>query len=138
MGSVKDIINAVAKGEMTAAEAEAKADAAWSQAQAQIAESLATAASDIFGEAQQTIRASFQSSDPMVRKAWAYVVWSQTTVLLWYQVGLPVYVKIFGGSFPRTGDDLLQWAYALVGGALGIGMIGGAKDAVAGMFKSRR
>jgi len=138
VGGIKSLLKDVADGKVTVAEAEAKVDVAWVDAQARMTEALAANAADVFGEAQKTIQASFQSEDPMVRRAWAFVVWSQTLVLLWYQIGIPVYVKFFGGGFPRTGDDLLQWAYALVGGALGLGLMGGAKQAVSSAIRGRR
>lgn len=138
VGGVKSLLQDVAEGRVTVAEANAKVDVAWADAQAQMTEALSESAADVFGEAQKTIQASFQSDDPMVRRAWAFVVWSQTLVLLWYQLGIPIYVKVFGGGFPRTGDDLLQWAYALVGGALGLGLMGSAKAAVSSAIRGRR
>jgi hypothetical protein len=85
----------------------------------------------MFAEAQETVRKSFQAQDWFTRNAWSYVIWSQTSVLLWYQIGVPFFVLFTGSSFPKTGDLLLQWAYALVGGALfGLGMkgMGSLKD----------
>lgn len=138
VGGVKSLLKDVADGKVSVAEAEAQVDVAWADAKARMTEALSESAADVFGEAQKTIQASFQSDDPMVRRAWAFVVWSQTLVLLWYQIGIPVYVKMFGGGFPRTGDDLLQWAYALVGGALGLGLMGSAKQAISGAMRGRR
>ena len=137
MGTVKELIKAVERGDISAADAEARIETAWADAQARMTEALAKSSSEIFASAQETIRASFKSDDPMVRRAWAFVVWSQTSVLLWYQIGIPVYVKLFGGSFPVTGDDLLKWAYALVGGALGVGALSGVKRSVTDILKRR-
>lgn len=137
-GLIKDVVKAVADGKMSADEAMARVEEARAAAEAEMTRALAASAADIFASAQETIRASFQSDDPMVRRAWAFVVWSQTFVLLWYQIGIPVYIKVFGGTFPRTGDDMLQWAYALVGGALGLAGIGAVKSVGAnylGKFK---
>lgn len=113
------IIDDLAEGKISPNDAKARMTEAQEAAKADIADSLSGAAASMFESGQKTIRDSFLSEDPMVRRAWAFVVWSQTIVLLWYQIGIPVYVKLFGGSFPRTGDELLSWAYALVGAALG-------------------
>jgi hypothetical protein len=81
----------------------------------------AKAAADITAETQKTVRDSFNAPSWVARNAWAFVVVSQTLVLLWYQVGVPALVYFTATPWPRTGDLLLQWAYALVAGALGIG-----------------
>lgn len=97
---------------------------------AEIEKAWAEATAKIIAETQATVRASFTSSSWVTRNAWAFVVLSQTLVLLWYQVGIPFYVHLFGGTFPRTGDGLLQWAYALVAGALGIGALQSGRETV--------
>ena len=131
MSSVDNIIDAVAKNEMSASEAKAKTAQAWAGAWAEAEKQYAKSSEKAFGHAQETIRSSFEAQSWLARNAWAFVVISQTLVLLWYQVGLPWVVWLFDipltgpGSIPRTGDGLLQWAYALVAGALGIGVIKG-------------
>ena len=137
-GVIKNVVQAVAEGKMSADEAKARIAEAQAQAEADMTKALAASASEIFGAAQETIRASFQSDDPMVRRAWAFVVWSQTFVLLWYQIGLPFWIKAFGGTFPRTGDDMLAWAYALVGGALGLAGLGAVKSVGANFMNKLR
>lgn len=122
LGTVNSVIDAVAKKQMSADEAKAKVEASWAEAWAKAEAAWADAAAKMYAEAQETIRSSFNARSWVTRNAWAFVVISQTFVLLWYQVGIPVFIKIFGGTFPRTGDDLLQWAYLLVAGALGIGV----------------
>ncbi|WP_319775508.1 3TM-type holin [Breoghania sp.] len=137
-GTIQSVIRAVADGEMSADQANARIAEAQAEAEAEMTKALAASASEIFASAQETIRASFQSDDPMVRRAWAFVVWSQTGVLLWYQIGLPFWIYFFGGSFPRTGDDLLMWAYALVGGALGLAGLGAIKGVGVNLLKKRQ
>ena len=122
MSTVSDVLDAVARGDMNASEAKARIAEAEAAAWAEAEKAYMQASADIFAEAQQTIRASFTAKSWAARNAWAFVVLSQTLVLLWYQIGIPVYVWAFSAPFPRTGDDLLQWAYALVAGALGIGV----------------
>lgn len=101
------------------ADASAEIEKAWAEASAKMA-----------AEAQATVRASFNAPDWLTRNTWAFVVWSQLCVLLWYQIGIPVYIHLYGGTFPRTGDDLLQWAYALIGGALGVRALQGGTATV--------
>lgn len=137
-GVLKDVVQAVADGKMSADEAKARIAEAQASAEAEMTKALSASAADIFASAQETIRASFESDDPMVRRAWAFVVWSQTFVLLWYQIGIPFWIKAFGGTFPRTGDDMLQWAYALVGGALGLAGIGAVKGVGSNFLKKLR
>lgn len=93
-------IKALAEADVAGAEAEAK----------------------IFESAQETVRTSMSAPSWWTRNVWAFVVTSQTIVLLWFQIGVPFLVYFAGGTFPRTGDELLKWAYALVGAALGIGV----------------
>ncbi|MEI2387484.1 hypothetical protein [Breoghania sp. JC706] len=137
-GAIKDVVQALADGDISADEANARIAEAQAGAEAEMTRALSASASEIFGAAQETIRASFQSDDLMVRRAWAFVVWSQTLVLLWYQIGLPFWIKAFGGTFPRTGDDMLSWAYALVGGALGLAGLGAVKGAGSNFLNRRR
>lgn len=122
-----DLYKAYLNKEISKQQYEAAKEQARLEAQAEIEESWAEASTKIYVAAQETLRASFQAPGWLTRNAWAFVVVSQTLVLLWYQIGLPFYVYfvdiplIGAGAFPRTGDDLLMWAYAIVGGALGIG-----------------
>ena len=51
---------------------------------------------------------------------WTVTLVTQLAVLLWHQVGIPAYVKIFGGSWPSSGTTV-EWAYLLVGGCIGLG-----------------
>lgn len=121
--AITDITGMLERKEISAQEAAARIEEAQARAWSEASIAHSNAASEAFEEAQKTIRESFTAKSWFARNAWAFIVWSQTTVLLWYQVGIPFYVHFFGGTFPRTGDDLLYWAYALIAGALGIGAI---------------
>lgn len=138
LDTVNNVIDAVAKKEMTATEAKASVAKSWADAWSAAEQQYAKSAADVFAKAQETIQASFKVEGWFTKNAWAFVVVSQTLVLLWYQAGLPMVVYVFDipltgpGSIPRTGDQLLGWAYALVGGALGIGVIKGNLSGIAG------
>lgn len=126
LGKALDAFKLWTEKKITQAEMDAQVKEAVTFAVAQIEAEWAKAAADIFASAQQTVRASFKASSWFVRNAWAFVLYTQTCVLLWYQVGIPLVTWAFDlapGTIPRTGDDLLQWAYLLVGGALGLGVI---------------
>jgi hypothetical protein len=59
-----------------------------------------------------------------VRAAYVYCVVTQASVLLWYEVGVPLLVWFYPGShFPSPGDVLLQWGYGLLILLVGGGMI---------------
>lgn len=104
------------------------------EATATMYQAYADAAARVFEAAQETLRASFTAPSWLTRNTWAFVVVSQTLVLLWYQIGITFYIYITNipltgpGSFPRTGDELLKWAYAVIVAALGVGVIQRFKD----------
>lgn len=59
----------------------------------------------------------------LIRIAYFYTVMTQASVLLFYQIGVPYIVWVWGGSFPSPGDQLLQWGYGLLVLLVGGGMI---------------
>lgn len=75
------------------------------------------------------------SKTPMMARVWAAVTLSQLAVLLWHQVGIPAIVAMgFVDKYPPSGSTV-EWAYLLVGGAIGLGPLvlkgTGAANAVA-------
>lgn len=56
----------------------------------------------------------------LMQVVWASVTLSQLLVLLWHQVGIPAYVHFTGLDYPSSGSTV-EWAYALVGAAIGLG-----------------
>jgi hypothetical protein len=68
-----------------------------------------------FSEMQATIRSSV-----VFARAVAFVLVSQTFVLLWYQWGAGAYQIATGTSWPSPGTTI-DWAYALVALVLGGG-----------------
>lgn len=125
LDTVRGILKDYQDRKISEVEADAQIKEAFASAQAAIEAAWAKAAGEIYAAAQETIRASFTAPSWFTRNAWAFVLISQTLVLLWYQVGIPMVTWAFSlapGSIPRTGDDLLMWAYFLVAAALGIGV----------------
>ena len=70
---------------------------------------LADSATKITESLQATIRSS-----PVLQRALAFVMVSQTLVLLLYQLGGPLWPMITGDVFPAP-VITVEWAYALVG-----------------------
>lgn len=123
LGKAFDAFKLWQEKKITEAEMDAMLKQAVAEAMAEIETAWAKAAAEIYASAQATIQASFSAPGWWTRNAWAFVVVSQTFVLLWYQLGLPLVATASGWTILRTGDGLLQWAYLLIGGALGIGAI---------------
>jgi len=118
------IVDRLAAGKISAEEAKAEIAKAESDAWARGQEASAKAASEMFAAAQETIQASFKSPDWFTRNAWAFVLISQTFVLLWYQLGVPWITYLKGlDKFPTTGDPLLYWANGIVLACLGIAQV---------------
>ena len=69
---------------------------------------LADSATKITESLQATIRSS-----PVLQRALAFVMVSQTLVLLLYQLGGPLWPMITGDVFPAP-VITVEWAYALV------------------------
>jgi hypothetical protein len=78
-----------------------------------------TAHADLTARTFEAFQATLRQS-PMMQKAWCWVVYSQLAVLLWHQVGIPAFVKVFGGSYPSSGSTV-EWSYALIGFMFGAG-----------------
>lgn len=122
LGSIENIATAFINKQVSKEQFEAELRQIGIKALADAEVAGAEAEARIFEAAQETVRASFSAPSWWTRNVWAFVVTSQTIVLLWFQIGVPFLVYFTGMPFPRTGDDLLKWAYAVVIGALGVGV----------------
>lgn len=58
----------------------------------------------------------------LLKVVWATVTLSQLCVLLWHQAGIPALVYFGHGPYPSSGSTV-EWAYALLGGCIGLGPI---------------
>ena len=56
----------------------------------------------------------------LLKVVWAMVTISQLLVLLWHEVGIPAFVYIMETPYPSSGTTS-EWAYALLGGCVGMG-----------------
>jgi hypothetical protein len=56
----------------------------------------------------------------VLQVVWAMVTVSQLFVILWHEVGIPALVYVTGLPYPSSGPTS-GWAYALVGGCVGLG-----------------
>lgn len=56
----------------------------------------------------------------LLQVVWASVAISQLFVLIWHQVGIPALVYFGHGPYPSSGSTV-EWAYALLGGCIGLG-----------------
>lgn len=85
-------------------------------------------------------------STPIVARVWACVTISQLIVILWAQLGIPflafAYREWWGVTdfrYPSAGTTI-DWAYALLGGLVGLGAISlkntGGSSAMADRLKS--
>lgn len=64
------------------------------------------------------------ATNPVITAGWKFVIYSQTLVLLWHQVGIPAFVMIVHWLFdPRfvypSSGTTVDWAYALLTVGLG-------------------
>jgi hypothetical protein len=84
---------------------------------------------------QSLMGAAVQS--PLIARTWAFVTISQGMMLLWFQFGIPFIIAAgWVKSWPSAGSTA-DWAYALVGGLLGLGMtLGKSSGSIADKFKS--
>ncbi len=82
----------------------------------------------------------------MVAIVWAVAAVSQLAVLLWHQIGIPFLVYVYREwwgvakfAYPSSGTTV-EWAYALLGGLLGLGALalrgGPGATSVTDRFKS--
>lgn len=51
---------------------------------------------------------------------WLLIVVTQLGVLLWHQIGIPLYVHLTGQGWPSSGATA-DWGYLLLGAAIGAG-----------------
>ena len=58
------------------------------------------------------------STNPVMARAWSWVLYSQLLVLVWHQVGIPAIDLVFSIKYPSSGATV-DWAYALIALCLG-------------------
>jgi hypothetical protein len=58
------------------------------------------------------------SQNPVMTKAWSWVLYSQLGVLVYHQLFIPIIVLLFGIKYPSSGMTV-EWSYALIALCLG-------------------
>lgn len=102
--------------------------------EAQLAEKLKEAVLAAFAEVEKrhldsitktyTAFVQAMTTNPVITAGWKFVIYSQTLVLLWHQVGIPAFVMLVHWFFdpkfiyPSSGTTV-EWAYALLTVGLG-------------------
>lgn len=89
---------------------------AWLQkeiSEAEFRAEVEKSANDTAARITESLQATIRSS-PVLQRALAFVMVSQTLVLLLYQLGGPLWPMITGDVFPAP-VITVEWAYALVG-----------------------
>jgi hypothetical protein len=81
----------------------------------EVEKAMADAIKATFASFMGTVQAT-----PIVARAYVAVLLSQTTVLVWVQVGVPFLTWMTGTVYPDAGTTI-NWAYALVAGLCGLG-----------------
>jgi hypothetical protein len=117
IGKAADAFAAYANKQITIAELNARVEQALIEAFAEVMKAQSDALAKTFASFTDLAKNS-----RMVRVVWSAVVLSQLGVLLWAQVGIPAYVRAFGGTWPSSGATI-DWAYLLVAGLCGLGPV---------------
>lgn len=126
LDKVFDLVSKHQKKEITKAQMESELRQTLAESTADIEKQWAKTQSDVYSEAQKTVRDSFKAKDWPTRNAWAIVLYSQLFYLFWYQWVVPFSKTFFDIQFAATGNDLLYWSYALI--TLCLGGIGLQKE----------
>jgi hypothetical protein len=93
-----------------------------------LAETLIKGTAEIEKAHADSIAATFDSfmkaavQSKIMLAVWAATATSQLLVILWHQVGIPLYSHLYSVTYPSSGDTS-GWAYALLMFCLGGGAI---------------
>jgi len=117
IGKLADAFAAYEQKQITLAELNAKVQEALIAAFAEVQKSQSAALAQTFASFMDGAKNS-----KLMRIVWAIVVLSQLGVLLWAQVGIPAFGRLFGGEWPSAGATI-DWAYLLVVGLCGLGPV---------------
>lgn len=140
-GSVNDTIARFQQRKIT--EVEAKKELQLSLIS--VVKDVETAHADLIAKTYATLMGVVEKSR-LVAIVWAVAAVSQLAVLLWHQVGIPLltygYMEWWGEPkfrYPSSGTTV-DWAYALLGGLLGLGALalrgGPGASSIVDRFKS--
>lgn len=117
VGRIVDLVKAYQERKLSEAEIEGEVRKAVIAATAEVEAEWARASAQMYSS---FIAAAARSR--LLAAGWLAVLVSQLLVLLWHQMGIPLYVHITGTAFPSSGATV-DWAYALVALCLGGGAV---------------
>jgi hypothetical protein len=117
LDKITGLADSYLKGQITKAEFEAKVKIEAGKAQAELEQEWVKASTAQYESFQTTLRTS-----DILQRAYAMVMISQLFVLLWYQWGASAFKLVTDVVWPSPGATI-EWAYLLVGGAMGLGPV---------------
>lgn len=114
LDKVLGLYDKYAAGQITKAELDADVAKARIEAETAAQAEFSKMATSIAESTQATIRSS-----PVMQRAVVGILFLQTVVLFWHQIGAGAYYEITGRVWPSPGISL-EWAYLLVASGLGM------------------
>lgn len=120
---ITDIFKKLVDGKISKEQAEVELKklqtTTWGEIEKQAIEKTA----EIFKEAHTTLRETFNSDSWYIRMMLPFIVYSQGFVLFYYQFFVPLMTALgIVSNYPSPGDTI-SWAYALLGGVIGLNVI---------------
>jgi hypothetical protein len=113
--SLTDVAKAYFNKEISEAEFKSRTAIAVQESFRDVEKSWAEASAKIADSTQESLRSSV-----VLQRGWVAVLFLQLVVLLWYQVGTPVYEIMAGEKWPEPMASI-EWAYLLIGAQIGSG-----------------
>ena len=117
LGKISGIATAYINKQVTEEELRAKVKQALVESFTEVEKAHAASLTQTY---DSFMRATAQNQ--LMQVVWGAVTLSQLFVLLWHQVGIPVFVFLVGRPFPSSGATV-DWAYALLALCLGGGAV---------------
>jgi hypothetical protein len=117
LDKITGLADSYLKGQVTKAEFEAQARIEAGKAGVEIEQAWLKAASEQYESFQKSVRSSV-----VLQRAYAVVMISQLAVLVFYQIGASAFKLATGTDWPIP-QAVIEWAYLLLGIAMGGGLI---------------
>lgn len=125
---VVSIFSKLVDGKVSKEQAEIELKQLQTKAWTDVEQTFLSKSAEIYKEAQVTFRETFKSEDPLIRWMLPFIVYSQGFVLFYYQFIVPLMTAVgFVSNYPSPGDTI-AWAYALLGGVIGLNVIDRVKQ----------
>lgn len=117
LDKITGLAESYVKGQVTKAEFEAQVKIETGKAGVEIEQAWLKAASEQYESFQKSVRSSV-----VLQRAYAVVMISQLAVLVFYQMGASAFKLATGTDWPIP-QAVIEWAYLLLGIAMGGGLI---------------